>query len=83
MIAVRKCLEIQGDRCYGLFTKRDIDDEVPIGEYIGEILNRQQSLGLCDCKRVYLFQITDKSLHRRKRPFAVLCHPLHQPSARC
>ena len=59
VIAVRKCLDIQGDRCYGLFAKRDIDDEVPIGEYIWTIPNRQQSLGLCECKRVYLFQITD------------------------
>ena len=31
LIVVRKCPEIQGDRCYGLFAKRDIDDEVPIG----------------------------------------------------
>ena len=29
------------------------------GAYRGKILNRQQSLGLCECKRVYLFQITD------------------------
>ena len=59
VIAVRECLDIEGDRCSGLFAKRDIDDEVSIGEYIGKILNRQQSLGLCECKRVYLFQITD------------------------
>ena len=59
VISVRKCPDIQGDRCYGLFAKRDIDDEVPIGEYIGKVLNRQHSLGLCDCKRVYLFQITN------------------------
>ena len=39
--------------------KRDIDDEVPVGEYIRKILNRQQSLGLCERRRVYLFQITD------------------------
>ena len=59
VIAVRKCPDIQGDRCYGLFAKRDIDDEVPVGKYIGKILNRQQSLGLCERRRVYLFQITD------------------------
>ncbi len=46
VIAVRKCLDIEGDRCSGLFAKGDIDDEVPIVEYIGKILNRQQSLGL-------------------------------------
>ena len=54
VIAVRKCPDIHGDRCYGLFAKRDIDDEVPIGEYIGKILNRQQSPDLCECKRMYL-----------------------------
>ncbi len=59
VIAVRKFVDIQGDRCSGLFAQRDIDDEVPIGGCIGKILNRQQSLGLCECKRVYLFQITD------------------------
>ena len=59
VIAVRKCVDIQGDRCYSLSAKRDLDNEVPIGEYIWKLPNRQQSLGLCECKRVSLFQITD------------------------
>jgi len=59
LVMVKRCPDIQGDRCYGLYAKQDLDDETPIGEYIGRILNRQQSLGLCECKRVYLFQITD------------------------
>ena len=56
---VQKCPDIPGDRCYGLFAKHDIPSETPLGEYIGTILNRKQSEELCECKRVYLFQVSE------------------------
>lgn len=56
---VQKCPDIPGDRCYGLFAKQDIPAEQPLGEYVGTILNRQQSEQLCECKRVYLFQVSE------------------------
>ena len=59
LFKVQKCPDIAGDRCYGLFAKHDIPSDTPIGEYIGAILNRKQSEELCECKRVYLFQVSD------------------------
>ncbi|CAL8460956.1 g487 [Coccomyxa elongata] len=56
---VQKCPDIPGDRCYGLFAKHNIPSETPLGEYIGTILNRKKSEELCECKRVYLFQVSE------------------------
>ena len=59
LFRVQKCPNIPGDRCYGLFAKQDIPAEQPLGEYVGTILNRRESEQLCECKRVYLFQVSE------------------------